>query len=161
DERGPVVIARDRLPDDLGVALLWGIGYSELLVDVARPLEGAHTHHLPLRLHVIAAAALPREGLAHPVPDLLARDDDAVKIEHHSLDHAGVSPESRPLDPPRRRRGFVGEPWVPPRWNTTALTRRASGRSSRSGRAAVRTRRPRPRAPRRRTACDPRQGAPP
>ena len=70
------------------VQLLRRLREPELLMEVARPLFGAHAHHVRLRAVVPAAAALAGELLAHVVPDLLAVDDDAVEVEDDGVDHA-------------------------------------------------------------------------
>ena len=86
------VPAVDRLepPDDLLRDLLRRIRHPKLVVHVARPLERAHAHHLPLRAFVPAAAALARELFAHLVPDVLGLEQDAVEVEHDGLDHSAA-----------------------------------------------------------------------
>jgi hypothetical protein len=71
------------------------VGHAQLVVDEARPLDRAHPHHRPLRLGVVAAAALADVGLAHLVPELLRLDDHAVEVEDDGLDHSARYSEPR------------------------------------------------------------------
>ena len=73
--------------DHLIVDLLRGLRQAELVVQVPRPLVGAHSHHVPLRLLVPAPAALADELLARRVPDLLGVDQDSVEVEDDGVDH--------------------------------------------------------------------------
>ena len=73
--------------DDDPVQLLGRLREPELVVEVARPLRGAHPHHVRLRTVVPAAAALADQTLAHLVPDLLRVQEQAVEVEDDSVGH--------------------------------------------------------------------------
>ncbi len=85
DQGQAVPVAREHAPHDLCGDLVGLIRDAEVLVEVPGPLGRAHAHHRPLRLVVVAAAALADEGLANLVPDLLALDQDAVQVEDDRL----------------------------------------------------------------------------
>ena len=68
DQRQPLAVPRLHAPHDLVGDLLRLLGHAELVVHVPRPLERAHPHHRPLRLVVVAAAALARAAPRAPRP---------------------------------------------------------------------------------------------
>ena len=73
--------------DDDPVQLLGRLREPELVVEVLRPLRGAHPHHVRLRAVVPAATALADQTLAHLVPDLLGVEEQAVEVEDDGFDH--------------------------------------------------------------------------
>ena len=76
--------------DDLPADLLGRLGKADHVMHVARPLQGAHAHHVPLGVLVPAAAALLGELLAGLVPHLLGVEQDAVEVEDDRLDHSAT-----------------------------------------------------------------------
>ena len=88
DQRQPLAIDLFEAAHDVGRDLLRRVGNAELVVHVARPLDGAHAHHLGLRPIVPPAASLLHQLLAHLVPHLLAVQQDSVEVENDRLDHA-------------------------------------------------------------------------
>ena len=89
DQRQVLGVADEHPADDLAVDLVRRLRQADHLVHVARPLGGAHAHHVRLRLFAPASAAFAGEALPDLVPELLAVDDDAVEVEDDRVDHAG------------------------------------------------------------------------
>src|SRR5947199_123069 len=85
-----IAAARLETADDLGGDFLGRVAEPELVVHVARPLERAHAHHVPLGVRVPAAAALAHQLRAHGVPDLLGVEQDAVEVEDDAVDHGAA-----------------------------------------------------------------------
>ena len=73
---------------DLGVDRVGLVRDAGAVVEVPRPFAGAHAHHRPLHLGVVAAAALAHVRLAHRVPDLLRVQQHAVEVEDRGVDHS-------------------------------------------------------------------------
>src|SRR5262245_29673744 len=128
--------------DDVRVHLLGRPRDTEVVGEVGGPFLRAHAHHRPLRLFVIASAEAHDVVAAYLVPDLLRLDQHAVEVEDDSLDQR----QSRHL------RSLV---------SSAESTLTTTEIPTLRGRAAVRSRRARPRAPRRRTAGDRLQDARP
>ena len=63
---------------------------------VARPLGGAHAHHLLLRALVPAAAGVPDQPLANRRPRGLGVDQDPVEVEDDGVDR-GQADRSTPI----------------------------------------------------------------
>ena len=150
DQRQVVRVPVEHALHDLTIDLFGRLRQTDDVVHVARPLGGAHPHHVRLRLLAPAAASFAREPFSHLVPDLLAVEDDAVEIEDDGLDHAGRKLPSRYTSPgarsrlarstPPRLRRSCGLPHRAPRWCGTRARR---ARSPRAAPIFPRARRPR------------------
>ena len=91
-----VLAVRDEHPaDDLGVDLLRLVRDADGVVEVLRPLAGAHAHHRALHPGVVASASLVHVGLAYRVPDFLGVDQHAVEVEDRGVDHSAWYSASR------------------------------------------------------------------
>ena len=88
DERQPFTVGREHAAHDLFVDPLRLGRDAGDVVQVARPLDRAHSHQRPLDLCVPAAAALAHVRAPHLVPNLLGLDQHSVQVEDDPLDHS-------------------------------------------------------------------------